>query len=280
MMALCLNNIIEINNRIVTSQNPTPANAIPQKQPAPIEHLPRISTPLRQENVLSKPLAPNTPLSKIESNVGAIAKSYGQSSTTGILELPYTPQAKRFLETRTQRLLLPSSQANIPQSQQDSPFGSTLTPYILKVLHSPFGPPFRHTFSRRLRSVVLGTPRSQLHPIISSVKSLTALAVASIPEDPYGKVSADVPTLIRIYVRTIQSIQTFIEGMPVHWTDVEFKEEDRRVEDVEIVLECLKQGLGKMLEAFGKYAKELGLGREEMQVAKRLGGAVDMSEVQ
>lgn len=92
--------------------------------------------------------------------------------------------------------------------------------------------------------------------------------------------SADVPTLIRIYVRTIQSIQTFIEGMPVHWTDVEFKEEDRRVEDVEIVLECMKQGLGEMVEAFGKYAKELGLGREETQVAKRLGGAVGTAEVQ
>lgn len=83
------------------------------------------------------------------------------------------------------------------------------------------------------------------------------------------------PTLISTFVSTTLMLEEFVAQFPVHWTDVEFK--NRRVEEVEAILGCLKGGLKELVNAFGPYANELGIGAGEMRMAKNVAGMVDKS---
>ena len=139
----------------------------------------------------------------------------------------------------------------------------------MRFLRSPLGPPFRQTFGKRISSVVLGAPFSTFYPTICSIKSLAVLAVASLDEDPFGRVSPDIPILIRTYTQTIETVEAFIQNLPPHWTDVKFQDSDRRVADVAAVVICLKTGLRDMLEAFEKYAPDLGITPEDLEVARK-----------
>ena len=262
---------------------PAPASVVPTPQSAGLEPLPRISTPLRQENIFSRPPAPSTSLERIESDIGSLAKSYGQSPTPGTLKLPsLSPQAKSALSVGSDKLLAsPSAQKLLTAASSETvaPNGlrGLLNDYLMLFLTSRFGEPFRETFGRRAHAVVLGTPYSALYSTLCSIKSLAALAVASLDEDPFGRVSKDVPTLIRIYTESIQTIEAFVRNLPPHWTDVEFRESDRNVEDVDTVVTCMKLGLEDMLDAFVKYASELGLEPTEVAIARKAAEREDMA---
>ncbi len=119
---------------------------------------------------------------------------------------------------------------------------------------------------------MLGSPFGELNSIIDSVNALTALAVASLTEDNYGKVAKDVKLLIQAFVSVIQSVEGFVRDLPVHWTDVEFSDSDRRVEEVDMVVGSMKAGLKEMVDAFGKYATELGLTERDIKAAIRVAG--------
>lgn len=277
IMILCLSNIISISTRISAFQNPTPPTAPQTQQTAKIEYLPRLSAPLQEHNILSNPPAPGTRYEKVESDIGKIAKSYGQSPSPGTLKIPYTPQAKRLLYTESQKLIQPAKQKLLTADQttfstSSAGLRATFNDYLMRFLRSPLGQPFRQTFSRRICTVVLGTPYSELHLLVSSIKALSALALASLTEDPYGKVAQDIPALIRAFVSTIQTIETFVKNTPTHWTDVEFKDSDRKIEEVEMILQCLKSGLQGMIEGFGKYASELGLSSAEVRISRKVAG--------
>ena len=119
---------------------------------------------------------------------------------------------------------------------------------------------------------MLGSPYGELNSIIDSVNALTALAVASLAEDNYGRVAKDVKLLIQAFVSVIQSVEGFVRGLPVHWTDVEFSDSDRRIEEVDMVVGSMKAGLKEMVDAFGKYATELGLTERDIKAARRVAG--------
>ena len=93
--------------------------------------------------------------------------------------------------------------------------------------------------------------------------------MASIDEDPYGRVSKDVPALIRTFTASIQNIEAFMANLQPHWTDVEFAEGNRWVSDVADVVSCLKDGLGAMLDTFGKYASELDMSQSDVGLARK-----------
>ncbi|KAL9125305.1 MAG: hypothetical protein Q9217_005474 [Psora testacea] len=283
ILSLCLNNIMTVNTRINNFLDPsTTASKTAsrsQQQPATIiETLPRISTPLRKENVFSNPPSLGTPLEKLESNVGTFAKSYGQSPSQGTLRIPYGSQAQFLLNSGSQKLLSsPATQKLLTsggQQQQLSLGGvrNLMHEYTMRFVRSGFGQPFRQTFARRVGTVVLGTPYARLYSIITSIKALTNLASASLEEDPYGRVSKDIPTLIRTFCSTIETIETFVENLPPHWTDVDFKDDDRTEEDVEMVVQCMKSGIREILYSFGQYTSELGMGAAEVSAARRLAG--------
>lgn len=271
-MTLCLGDILGINNRITAFQNPTATTAsVPPQQKTTIESLPRISAPPRQENILRNPPPPSTSRERFESSVGSIAKYYGQS--------PQPAKPARFLDAQraeTQKYLGAARQKLLTNGQQETLRGSGLlaqyNDYMMRFLRTPVGYPFRQTFRRRVCTVVLGSPYSELKVIVDSANALSGLALASLKEDSYGRVAKDVPLMIRVFVSTITTIEGFVSGLPAHWTDVEFSEADRKVVEVDLILDALKTGLKSMVGAFGQYATELGLGREEISVARKVAG--------
>ena len=52
--------------------------------------------------------------------------------------------------------------------------------------------------------------------------------------------------------------------------DAEFKEEDRRVQEVERILTSLREGLRGLITAFGEYTEVLKLARGEWREARRV----------
>lgn len=270
-MTLSLGNILAISNRITGHQKPTPKTA-PQQQEITIETLPRISSSqVRQDSIFMNSPAPANRRERIESRVGTITKSYGES--------PQPARPINFLQNqraKTGPYLQSARQKLLTQGQQETfSRGGLLAQYndyLMRFLRSPIGYPFRQTFRRRVCTVVLGTPYSNLHPILDSVNTLSALAKASLNEDRYGNVAKDVPLLIRAFVSTTASIQGFVSSLPVHWTDVEFSDSDREIEEINMIRAALKDGLRDIVDSFGQYATELGLGKEEIATARKVAG--------
>ena len=270
-MTLCLGNVLAMSNRIAEFQNLSSKSAIPP-QWVTIESLPSISsTPVRQENIFSNVRTPTTTREKIGSSFGNFAKSHGQS--------PQPVKPLKFLENQRaggEKYLDVARQKLLTQGQQESLSTSGLlaqcNAYLIRFLCTSFGRPFRRTFKRRALTVVLGSPYGELSSIIDSINALSALALASLTEDPYGKVAKDVPLLIRAFVSVIQAVEGFVRSLPVDWTDVEFSEDDRRVEEVDLIVVSMKAGLKQMVDAFGQYAAELGLTEKDLKVARTVAG--------
>lgn len=61
-------------------------------------------------------------------------------------------------------------------------------------------------------------------------------------------------------------------NMAVHWTDVEFQ--GRTVEEVDVLVACLKEGLRILIEGFGVYMDELGISEREIKEANALIGSM------
>ena len=278
VMIACLGMIQGISGRIAEFQNPqliASLSAQQQQQPT-VQGLPRMSAPLRQEPVVTNPLPPKNRRERIESNIGTVAKSYGQSSPSREPMLSLSPRAKRYLGTARDKLLTQDQQKIISPASLTSTFND----YLMQFLRSQLGVPFRQTFRRRVCAVVLGTPYSDLVPIIHAVESLTLLAVSSLEEDSYGTVNKDIPLLIRTFVSTMNSIESFVQGLPPHWTDVDFDDSvggaaGRSVDEVGLIMDSLKEGVRRLVETFGEYALDLGLGQGELRVARQVAGLVD-----
>ena len=267
-LSACLNTIQGINKRIKDSQNPPSTAPLPLQQPTILQSLPRLSTPLRQDQTLTNPLPPTTRCGRIESTISTIAKHYGQStpSQNENSSGPLSPRARKYLRAAQDKLLTEGQQQQISPASLSSIFNE----YVSRFVHSPVGQLFRQTFKRRVCVVVLGSPYSDLSPIIDAIDSLTCLAMASLKEDTYGKVSKDVALMIRTFTSTIETLETFMAGLSAHWTDVEFDEQEKKVEEVEQILACLRGGVTELVKAFGEYAKELGMEEWEISWAKRL----------
>ena len=84
---------------------------------------------------------------------------------------------------------------------------------------------------------------------------------------------------------TIRTIEGFVSGLEVHWTDVDRldrhadrggrtrqEKEGEEVEGVKDVVHCLREGLRALLEGFGGFATELGMDAQEIAVATETAG--------
>lgn len=257
-----------MNTRIADFQNP-PSQKSPPSPPANLQSLPRLASPLKQDHILQTPPLPSNRLEKFESQLGTFAKSYGQSPPSPRPQgsAAVSPRAKQYLNAARQKLLTQGQQESLTPSH----FRAVFHNHFMRFLRSFAGTPFRQTFKRRVRAIMFGSPYSSCGHIVDSVDALSRLAVASLTEDSFGKVSPDVPSLIRTFMSTIMTIENFIQGIGPHWTDVEGVG-DKRVEEVEAVLLALREGLRVLVEGFEPFKVPLKISDKEIITARSMAG--------
>ncbi|EKV19713.1 Nuclear envelope protein, putative [Penicillium digitatum PHI26] len=295
----CTTDVIKaINTRIEESKNPAPVtNSLPQtKKSEPVlQILPRLSEPIKDENIFTTAPKAASRQDKFGDAFSSAAKSFGQSED-------WTPTARARVRDAFDR----ASSAMLSPEQKQKYLGSTqkfkllaggpyashtpkdMNPILARILRSPIGQPLCQTYAQRLSSIVLGTPESSLSLIVDAVESLTRLLIASLAEDPYGKVQADVPSVVRLLTRTVLTLDAFAHqgGLDAHWTDINFPPSSdpqaqavaRRIPDVEIVLSALRDGLKDLLAAFRPYLRDIGIAGKDLRLAKEAAG-IDGEEV-
>ncbi|GES62592.1 nuclear envelope protein [Aspergillus terreus] len=278
--------------RIDEKQNP-PASAAKSSEtekPQPVLHtLPRLTDPPKEGNFFVPSPKASSRQERIGEAFSTTARSYGQSAD-------WTPtaraRARDVFDRASSAMLSPERKQKLLASSQElkllaAPSTSkpeNLHPLLAQALRSPIGRLFRQTYARRLSGIVLGAPHASLCSIVDAIESLTQLLVASLQEDQYGKVQADVPGVVRLFTETVMTLEAFVHGgLDAHWTDVTFPPSSdpqaqaaaRRVPDVELVLDTLKTSLADLLAAFSLYLKDIGLVGKDLRLAREAAGLVD-----
>lgn len=261
---ICLVEIQSVSQRAQDVLMPVKAASNqPQSGVEKVQGLPKISQPLRQDNVLSAPTPPGTGLQLVAGGVGSFAKHYGQSQASS----PPSKSAQKLLEYGSSKLLTKEQQEQLSVANLTTQANG----YVGQLLKSPLGYFFRQPFSRRVSALIFGSPYSRGSTVSHAIQSICRLAVCSLREDNLGQVQKDVATIIRVLVTTIQNVQILVQRLPPHWTDVEF-DGRRQAREVEDLLDVMRSGLAQLLTAFGEYADTIGLSRTELRIAKEVAG--------
>lgn len=258
--AICLEAIRSMEARI-DNYGRAPA-AAPAAPAAPTQEKRRSTQAPKQDAILQSTPQKNTFRNEVEKVVNHIATDPSQPSQL-------SPLAKKAMESAKEGLLHISKEATGSDDPQ-----SLFRDIAMQVLNTPLGWPFRQQFSRRLTAVVLGTPYGEPSLYVNAINALSLLAVQSLKEDKYGNVQRDVATIIRTFTTVTSKLESFKQGFPLHWTDVEKK---RACPEVEVVLQALRDGLTSLIEAFGPYARDLRLSLTDMRLAKEAAG-IDSSD--
>ena len=259
------------------------------EKPEPeIHYLPRLTESPKSEGIFAAPPKATSRGDKFADAVSKTVKSYGQSPD-------WTPTARTrardvlgrassvVLSPESKRKLLSYSSHELelltgPMSKSGA---ETIHPLIAQVLRSPIGEPFRQYYAQRLRGIVFGGPHSTLCPLVDAIESVTSLLIASISEDVFGKVCADVPKVVRLYTETIMAVSSFANGgLHIHWSDVNFPPSSqpgaqaaaRRVPDVDLLTDVLKSSLGKLVTTFSQYARDFGISDKGLRQARKAAG--------
>lgn len=265
--------ISDITSRIQQENNP-PAPEPPvddEKPQLQLETLPRLTDPPKEENILLARPPPQSVTGRLGESLGSAARSYGQAPD-------WTPaaraKAKQAITQASNVILSPERKARLLRSPLVSKT-KALPPAKIQPGNSSFWSlfsdaplliPFRQSRTQRLRSVIFGTPHSMAASIIDAVDAIGKLLVASLSEDPYGKVQADVPSVITLWTDTIDEVESFVRG----------EEPDGPLpEDIDVLLHTLRTSLKEMLDAFEPYAGDIGLDAKKLRAAKLAIGSVE-----
>ncbi|KAK4135674.1 hypothetical protein BT67DRAFT_455065 [Trichocladium antarcticum] len=201
---------------------------------------------------------------QVEKAVNQAAFAPGQPSQL-------SPAAKKAVDSAKQHLLKIQKDA----TGSDDTHG-LVREFALRFLRSPLGWPFREHYRRRLAHAVLGTPYGEPSLYINAACALAGLAVASLREDKYGNVQRDVAALVRTLTGLVTKLEGFRGRLEVHWTDVDG---DRVCNEVDAVVKVLRESLGRLVEAFGPYARDLRLSLGDMRLAREAAGMESQEEV-
>jgi nucleoporin NDC1 len=265
IQTLCLAEISSIKTRIDKFNNPVAPSTAP---PPPVTQVPGrkpIAAPLKTDPIFAKAPPPATELRKAATYIGDVARRHGNT--------PGAQPLKEALEYGSQKLLTDGQRHQIaPEHIQQTANG-----LLVQMVHSPFGYIFRQSFSRCASSVVFGgaivegSEYSTASVTVSAIDALTQLLVQSLKEDKYAQVSKSVPTIIRVYAAAINAVEVFLRDLVPHWSDVKFQKQQRsKVEDVNVLLEALREGLEDIFGAFGEYLEGMGMGAQEITQLKGL----------
>lgn len=286
-----------VTSRIEGTKIPTagtkPSAQATASQPV-LQTLPRLTDAPKTENIFAASPKATSRHDKFGEAFGATAKAYGQSPD-------WTPKARARVRQvvdqasnamlspeRKQKLLASSEELKLLTGGPPATYKpEDLNPMVAQFLRSPVGKLLQQTYAQRASSIVLGTPHSSSIVIVDAIDSLTRLLIASLAEDQYGKVQADVPSVARLFTQTITTLESFVHqgGLDAHWTDVSFppssnpeaQAEARKVAEVELVLDTLKSGLGDLLASFKPYLRDIGLVGKDLRLANEAIG-VDREE--
>ncbi|KAL5342557.1 nucleoporin protein Ndc1-Nup [Aspergillus crustosus] len=251
--------------------------------------LPRLTDPLQADNIFADSPKPTSTQAKLGEGFSTTLRSLGNSPD-------WTPKARAHARDVFDRassvVLSPERKQKFLTSTQDLKMitgaapgrPQNVHPYLVQFLRSSIGSFVRQPFARRLSGIVFGTPTSNLSSIIFSINSITRLLVASLEEDSYGKVQADVPSIVRLFTQTTTTLEEYAHSeLDIHWTDITFPSKGdstaqnaaRRVPDVELVIDSLKNSLKQLLAAFNPYLKDIGLVGKDLRLAREAAGIED-----
>ncbi|KAL5000718.1 nucleoporin protein Ndc1-Nup [Aspergillus recurvatus] len=274
-----------INEQKSSVANSKPSPAETNSEPT-LRTLPRLADPVKEDNIFAASPKSTTTQGKFGEGFSSTLRSLGESPD-------WTPKARararNVFDRASSAVLSPERKQRLLSSSQDFKLltGASSTrpenthPILAQLLRSPIGLLIRQPFARRLSGTVLGAPTDSLSSIIDAVESLTRLLIASLKEDPYGKVQADVPAIVRLFTETVTTVDTYAHvELDVHWTDAAFPPSSdptaqaaaRRVPDVELVIDSLRASLKSLLVAFSPYFKDVGLVGKDLRLAKEAAG--------
>ncbi|KAI1488908.1 nucleoporin protein Ndc1-Nup [Biscogniauxia mediterranea] len=244
---ICLGTVKKIEQTIDNYGKP-PAPPNPEAVPPPPQPRERLVQPPKAGDVFVPPPTP-TGLRPL----GSPGKSPAESLVPGMRKKA-VEMADHLMTKQQQEAFRPETISGLFQ---------TLS---VNVLRTPFvGPFFQQVFSRRLTKAVFGTPYADVSVYVNAAYSLSRLSVCSLTEDIYGNVQRDVPSIIRTFTMVIKKLEKFRDEFPVHWTDLSGSRES---EEVNELLDALKDGLGELIAAFGQYSSDLRLTRADMRLAR------------
>lgn len=236
--------------------------------------LPRLAPdPLNKPIFTSSP-APRTRTEKAEAVIGPTLKRLGQSPR------PYSPPIKQ-VQSLLEKELAPKQEKLVSQWHR-----------LLR------GEPLQWFFGTSPRakanSVILGSPLGNANVVVDAVEAVTKISVASLSEDVYGKTVAGVPEAVRVFTKTICSIEQLLRQSRIlspkgdrldqvnavaEPEDPEEESEESENQDLDgeksemyeviVVLDRLKAGLAELLSAFQLYLADVGLGISELNEAKK-----------
>lgn len=259
LMKPALSAIEGITTRIIYFRNPALAKSEAEQQNRPanvtVQVLPHLAAPVGDGNILARLPPPQSRAQEVGAVAGDVAKYFGQSPGWGPVA---QTQAQNLIEWTASKPSVAAETVLAPVMQ-----------WWYTFLRSQGGIPWRKTFARRASAVVLGNPYGQVVVLTDAVEAVTRLLVASLAEDPYGKVQNQVPVVVRTFTDCLIAIDIFMRELPIDPTDVNFNEQtDRRVEDVELLVNSLKAGLAELLSAFQLYLNEVGLSGKDLREAR------------
>ena len=265
VLQACLSVLEDINTRLIDTQTPPPEMTLKEKQNNVVEHLPRLSNPLRPDPVLESSPKPSNSLQRAEATVDWFARSVGQSPLNGSSPLRKGMKllSDKALTQEQQKALRPENVKNVTKG------------FVSQAVESHIGFIFRQTFDLRSKVKVFGSPRSEMELVTFAIDSIAHLAVNAIKEDSMGQVSKDIALIMRTLGNIISRIKTFMRESPVHWTDVKFQStsaEARHVKEIDVLLIQLQTALKHIIEGYGKFARDMSLSSEEMKVARLAAG--------
>ncbi|KAJ5763841.1 hypothetical protein N7533_002522 [Penicillium manginii] len=284
-----------IPDRISASKAPAPGAKPPAQTSQPVlQTLPKLTEAPKTGNIFADAPKATSRTDKFGASFGSAVKSYGQSAD-------WTPmaraRARQVFDQASSAMLSPERKQKLIATSKELKLltgGPSVTykpedvhPIIAQFLRSPIGQPLRQTYAQRASNIVLGSPESSLTLVVDAIDALTQLLIASLAEDQYGRVQADVPSVIRLFTETIVTLELFVHqgGLDAHWTDVYFppsskpeaQEEARKVPDIELLVASLKNGLGDLLSSFKPYLRDIGIEGRDLRLAKEAAG-VDAEE--
>jgi nucleoporin NDC1 len=242
------------------------ASAAPQQPVPPVNLVPQIAQPLKNDQQLAIAPAPSSRWEHVEAATAGLAKAHSSPGN-----------AKDAVGREALAKGVKKAQEGVQHVE------SFVGTYYNQLISSPLGWPFRHSLQRTTSLVVLGAPYSRISLICNAVTALTNLSTFSLKQDELGRFHQGVPQIIRVFTMALNQIDAYMASVAIHWSDYETlkkpEAERRRVAQVDEVRECLREGLERILGSFNEYLGGLGLSKVEILDAKKAVGTTKEPEM-